>query len=227
MGVFKQFIEICNSLPSNLKELKLAVPSKFFTTTLNQVHKHNNRYVTTNRLLRAAFGEKESGQITAKILLGQDLDSEVELTCYQSKIQRRPVDLEYWKNFLQSKTRPYLNQLLSDPLILKFQPELQQVANGMDIWDSLNIEARPHRQSVLRHFGAEPASQQNQERLVKLTTTINSTGKCERRANAMIMACNGFMGLTKTNHYDDKDNEDENNNEEDQFNRQKVRRKNN
>ena len=129
---------------------------------------------------------EETGHITAKLLLGQEIREE-ELTMYTSKIHKAVVDLKHWRDFLQQKTQPVINWLRLDLLVLQFQPQLEQVAAGLDIWVQINPVARPHWQEVLNYFGAEPSSQQNQERLVKLTTNHH---KLHWKDRAMCK-CNG------------------------------------
>jgi hypothetical protein len=46
---------------------------------------------------------------------------------------------------------------------------------------------------VLSKLGAEPASQQNEERLIKPISVIKAWGKCEKRASIIVIASKGFI----------------------------------
>ncbi len=65
---FTGFREVLDSLSETLKPMKETMVRSFLTLMIQQVNKHNQRYLLTPKLVRAVFAEKETGQLVAAML---------------------------------------------------------------------------------------------------------------------------------------------------------------
>jgi hypothetical protein len=65
---FTGFREVLDSLSETLKPMKETMVRSFLTPMIQQVNKHNQRYLLTPKLVRAVFAEKETGQLVAAML---------------------------------------------------------------------------------------------------------------------------------------------------------------
>jgi hypothetical protein len=65
---FTGFMEVLDSLSETLKPMKETMVRSFLTLMIQQVNKHNQRYLLTPKLVLAVFAEKETGQLVAAML---------------------------------------------------------------------------------------------------------------------------------------------------------------
>ena len=69
---FKGFRDVLSSLSDTMRPMKEAMVRSFPTLMIQQVNKHNQRYLLTPKLVRAVFAEKETGQLVASMLISDN-----------------------------------------------------------------------------------------------------------------------------------------------------------
>ena len=70
---------------------------------------------------------------------------------------------------------------------------MNQIKGGLDIWGSGSVRANELRQEFKEQYYAHPSSNHNNERLVKIASRMQDTGKSEITANIYLIAANNFI----------------------------------
>jgi len=76
---------------------------------------------------------------------------------------------------LQQETLQTLEAIRLEQIVDTFKNTLQQISEGLDIWDKTNEYAMNHRLQVLKCFAAQSSNQKNNERFVKATKYLKRT----------------------------------------------------
>ncbi len=98
---FKGFRGVLENMSETLKPMKETMVRSFLTLMIQQVNKHNQRYLFTPKLVRAVFAEKETGQLVAKMLISDDESTfEKPTGKYKSKVHGCDVDLTRFATWL-------------------------------------------------------------------------------------------------------------------------------
>ena len=139
---FDDFRKVLAELTTEERSLLEELPEKYFKTALSQVHKHNNRYFRATNLLKAAFGEFETGKwVIALVLLDRlqvDENSNLVLDqngfngSFESPSHDTIIDIKDWVQFLYDGTKDVINELRESSLVTQFRPYLEKIANGLD-----------------------------------------------------------------------------------------------
>jgi len=208
---FERFRKTLEELTSDEYSLLEKLPEKFFSACIDQVHKHNRRYLVTNNLLKAAFSEIETGKWVALLILGRlPVNNSGNLVgingSFKSSIHDADIDISSWVQFLYDGTRDVIGQIRDSELVTSHVPSLQKIADGLNIWDeNPSPEAVTIREKVLADFAALCSNNVNCERLVHRTSQVKQIGKSERRANIMVIAGNDFAVSTYIDAEDEGD----------------------
>lgn len=215
---FAVFQEEVGKLPDKLKHIfQVTIPTKFFATALEQVHKHNRRYLETVRLVRAAFGEPELGKYVARLILDKTLLQENEAPTFDSPMQEATIATAEWASFLFHGTVSCIAAIRLSTTAAELMPYLKKVANGFNIWVQDDPEALKISTAILIRYAANNQvrlgniyshcgmlyanvlaswtlqSQQNNERAVLKATRMRASGKSELQATNYMLAGNGFQ----------------------------------
>ena len=205
INAFKSFKDKINGMTQEHKPLKREFVRKFVNKMIEQVHKHNKRYLVSVKLVRAVYAEKQTGHIVARLLDGQDI-GELDLMTYHSITHNREIDCQKLAQFIKKHLSANdLQTIRSHPAITYHSGPIARIARGdIDIWTS--PEQNGLRYHALKAFGAHSSTQHNNERLVKLGALMASTGKEECKVLAYAIASNDFM----VEYRDDKKTSDDN-----------------
>ena len=118
---FKNFLDIVETLPLDMKKVEESLPEKYLQTALEQVHKHNGRYLKTVLLLKSAFGEIETSKYVARLLLGLSLvDNNGQIVMevgdgpikpIYSPIHEVTINIAAWIHFLHEGTQDVIGEI--------------------------------------------------------------------------------------------------------------------
>lgn len=227
---FRAYAEVFDGLPAEYKKERENFVVSFCQMALQQLKKHNTRYLHSDRLLRAAFADGPLGIVVASLLLTGTVAEALLQTLpeeYSSVVfPGEPINTVDYVKFLESIKE--LPQIRMTELVLDAQPALRFIVDSPPgaLWDPNNIDAAPHRHYALGMFAAEASSAQLQERHVKRTAFIKRTGKGERTSTMMALASNGLICDTRNSSLsaDDDDNASSAADEDSETNR--IRKKN-
>lgn len=70
---------------------------------------------------------------------------------------------------------------------------MNTIKGGLDIWGTDSVRAIELRQEFKQQYYAHPSSNHNNERLVKIASRMQDTGKSQIKANIYLIAANKFM----------------------------------
>jgi hypothetical protein len=194
---YREIIATLQDVPSTdnpvTKAIKEDMADKFFLLAIRQTSKHNRRYMTTTKLVRACFGEFETGQIVARHILGDgNLHLDIPNEPFDSSIHDRPIDLACFWNFLRKESSQAIVDIRGSHHVTTNQHILKRIAEGANIWDG-SIENKAARLHVLRTYAAAATTQHQCERAVKIGSSMTRTGKSELKASMYALASNGFI----------------------------------
>jgi hypothetical protein len=209
LEAFKDFRAVLSSLDDTLRPMKEAMVSSFVSLMMQQVIKHNQRYLLTPKLIRAVFAEKETGQLVASLF--STIDPHPTGT-FNSIVHGVEIDLpRFSKWMLASITAEQLLAIEEHPIFAHFSSDIESIGDGTDIWDrSSEDELAPSiRKSFLRELAAHPSTQHANEMFVKLGAMFGRN-KSEIWAGIFAAASNGFLLLGQEENDTDKDKEVEN-----------------
>jgi hypothetical protein len=176
------------------KKIKEVMVDKFFLLATRQTIKHNRRYMTTAKLVRACFGEFQTGQIVARHILGdRNLHMDIPNELFNSVIHNRPINLNCWWQFLRAETSEAIADIRGSHHATTNGYILQRIAAGANIWDRSVIENKAVRFHVFRKYAAQATTQHQCERAVKIGSSMTKTGKSEIKASNYALASNGFV----------------------------------
>jgi hypothetical protein len=90
---FKDFGDVLSSLSETMRPMKEAMDRSFLSLMIQEVYKHNQRYLSTPKLVRAVFAEKETGQLVASMLISDNEETNEPTSKNKSVVHGCKIDL--------------------------------------------------------------------------------------------------------------------------------------
>ena len=141
------------------------------------------------------FGEQRTGVLFGKLIEGQDPTPNELDNNFVSAIHKTTLDLNHFYSFLKEEVNlEEINSMKGSVAYEFHQQHLKTIISGTNIWDGQDCEeSATIRIIVLTKYGANLSTQHNNERLVKISSRMTTSGKNEQNANYYLIAANGFL----------------------------------
>jgi hypothetical protein len=136
LDAFKDFRDVLSSLSETMRPMKQAMISSFLSLMIQQVIKHNQRYLLTPKLVRAVFAEKETGQLVASMLISDDEETNEPTGKYKSVVHGCEINLQRFSRWLLLMSpQEQLRSIQEHKVAEYFTWAIIHIRDGIDIWD--------------------------------------------------------------------------------------------
>jgi hypothetical protein len=170
----------------------------FIDEYVKSLHKHHAQCWTSPSLLfLGAFGEFETGQIVARLLLGKAIifygnDDANNNKQFKPALHEGMIDLELFATWLKEiLIGSVVEEAVSSPNVEEVMEAIEAITDGINIWDEKNLVGQIYREECLENFAAIPSTMEMVERSVKKAKFCQQTGKGERSVSAYGITGNG------------------------------------